>query len=362
MLTQNVATPQIDETKVEDKLGTSLQRIAPYSIRSYGADYTVDSLVKRMREGKIFVPAFQRKFVWDMVRASRFIESLLLGLPVPGIFLSRDRLESHKLIVIDGQQRLSTVRYFYDGTFADGREFSLKNVQKQFVGRTYQTLDAADQGRLDDYIIHATIIEQVEPIDGDSSIYHIFQRLNTGAVPLQPQEIRSAIYSGEFQRLLERLNDDPSWRSIYGPKSQRKKDQELILRFLALYFNAAEYRKPMDEFLNNYMSRNSQLGLQSAEQLSGIFQRTIGVVHRCIGERAFRLGAALNAAVFDAVTVGLARRLEHGNIGDCDALATAYNSLLGDPQFLEAVRSSTSNTEKVNERVALATQAFAEVK
>src|SRR5207247_11456077 len=85
-----------------------------YSISSYGADYPVDGLVQRLRAGSIFVPSFQRGFVWTLPQASQFVESLLLGLPVPGIFLSKEE-KTQKLLVIDGQQRLKTLQFFYDG-------------------------------------------------------------------------------------------------------------------------------------------------------------------------------------------------------------------------------------------------------
>lgn len=85
-----------------------------YSITSYGADYPVDALIKRIQAGDVFIPSFQRAYVWDAKRASRFIESLLLGLPVPGIFLSREE-DTDRLLVIDGQQRLRTLQYFYRG-------------------------------------------------------------------------------------------------------------------------------------------------------------------------------------------------------------------------------------------------------
>jgi len=87
-----------------------------YSISSYGADYPVDGLVKRIDAGSIYIPKFQRGYVWNIHRASRFIESLLLGLPVPAIFLSREQ-ESNKMLVIDGQQRLRTLQFFYNGVF-----------------------------------------------------------------------------------------------------------------------------------------------------------------------------------------------------------------------------------------------------
>jgi hypothetical protein len=150
-----------------------------YSITSYGADYPVDGLVKRIDAGDIIVPEFQRQFIWPRPRIERFIESLLLGLPVPGIFLAREP-ESNRLLVIDGQQRLRTLSAFYKGILR-GREFKLsKGVQAQFVDRTYETLEEEDRRRLDDSIIHATVIRQDEPSDDQSSVYFIFERLNTG--------------------------------------------------------------------------------------------------------------------------------------------------------------------------------------
>ena len=100
------------ETEIIDKVAT-LDEIIPfqYSITAYGADYPIDGLVKRISDGSIFLPPFQREYIWDRKRASRFVESLLLGLPVPGIFLSREE-ETNRLLVIDGHQRLRTLEYF----------------------------------------------------------------------------------------------------------------------------------------------------------------------------------------------------------------------------------------------------------
>ncbi|NET72571.1 MAG: DUF262 domain-containing protein, partial [Sphaerospermopsis sp. SIO1G2] len=205
-----------------------------YSITSYGADYPVDSLFKRMENGSIYIPSLQRRYVWKLEQASRFIESLLIGLPVPGIFLSKEK-ETGKLLVIDGQQRLRTLQYFYNGIFQpSGKKFALKDVQEEFQGRTYESLEEEDRRRLDDSIIHATIVTQDEPSEDDSSIYHIFERLNTGGTTLQPQEIRSSMYHGEFNNLLKNLNNHPAWRNIYGKSNKSMRDEEMILRFLAL--------------------------------------------------------------------------------------------------------------------------------
>lgn len=357
-----------DELVVEDNLvedaeedGVEENITFRYSISSYGADYPIDGLVKRLQNESIYVPIFQRGYVWTYAQGSRFIESLLLGLPVPGVFLSREP-ETQKLIVIDGQQRLRTLQYFYEGVFADSaREFRLKNVQEQFEGATYRSISEEDQRRLDDTIIHATVIRQDEPSEDQSSVYYIFERLNTGATPLTPQEIRASIYIGEFNQLLFEMNANEAWRDIFGPVNKRRRDQELILRFVSLYFYNEYYSRPMKEFLNTYMGKNRHLQLHSSDQIKQVFTGTIETVHRCLGNRAFRLRRVINAAVFDAVMVAVARRLDQGPIRDCQPFREAYDRLLQDEGFLEATGKATADEESVSRRLALATQAFAGV-
>lgn len=338
-----------------------------YSITSYGADYPVDGLVKRLENGSIYIPSLQRHYVWKLEQASRFIESLLLGLPVPGIFLSKEK-ETQKLLVIDGQQRLRTLQYFYVGVFqinGKDKEFALKGVQPQFEELTYKSLSDEDRRRLDDSIIHATIVNQDEPSEDDSSIYHIFQRLNTGGTTLESQEIRSSIYHGEFNDLLKQLNNNSAWRSIYGKndKNIRMRDEELILRFLALYFKGNEYKRPLKEFLNKFMGKNRHLKYYSGEKIRDVFETTINKIYQCIGTRAFKPKRTLNASVFDAVMIGVARRLEKSDINDCEQLKLKYTNLLEDPSFLEVTvkTARTSEEENVKERIEKAINAFAEI-
>ena len=333
-----------------------------YAITSYGADYPVDGLVKRMASGAIFIASFQRGYVWSLPQASRFIESLLLGLPVPGIFLSKEE-QAQKLLVIDGQQRLRTLEYFYDGIFRPtGREFTLQGVQPQFEGATYKTLSSEDRRRLDDSILHATIIKQEEPSEDDSSIYYIFERLNTGGLVLQPQEIRAAIYHGPFNDLLKELNEDAAWRSIYGAPSSRMRDQELILRFLALHFTAEKYARPLKAFLNTYMGANRHFALQGPNQLRDAFLPSVALLSGTIGPRAFKPKRALNAAVFDAVMVGLARRLREGPVRVRDDVAQRYAVLLTNDNFVAATERSTTDEESVRRRLEVATESFATIR
>ena len=226
MSSNSVPEEIVDGEELVDDLDETLE-VTPYiySITAYGADYPVDSLVKRIDSGDIVVPrfswppderseivGFQREYVWPRTKSDRFIESLLLGLPVPGVFLVREPTD--RFLVLDGHQRLHTLRSFYEGVI-HGQEYRLDGVEERFHDKRYQDLDVDDRRRLDDSIIHATVIRQDEPSEDQSSVYMIFERLNTGGVNLQPQEIRVALYHGEFVRVLRdgpgvrRSNEEP---------------------------------------------------------------------------------------------------------------------------------------------------------
>ena len=357
--TKAIPEQEDDETIVIDE---SEEEVVPfrYSITSYGADYPVDLLVQRLGNDIIFIPPFQRSYVWTYKMASRFIESLLLGLPVPGIFLSKEP-DTGKSLIIDGHQRLKTLQFFYQGKFG-GHEFSLKDVQQNFEGKTYKTLEEEDRLRLGDSIIHATIVKQDEPSDDQSSIFLIYERLNTGGMLLQSQEIRSSIYFGPFEHFLREMNEFPPWRAVYGKQSKRLKDQELILRFYALYFHLEYYERPIKEFLNRFMGANRHLELYNTEILGRTFRAPIEVISTSLGGQAFRPERALNAAVFDAVMIGLARRLEKGAFLKKDKFLDAYKKLLKSNEFLESTRTGTSDVPNVQKRIELATRAFINLK
>ena len=246
-MTQPVAPPAAEEeihdpAEAEDQQATTDLR---YQITSYGADYPVDGLVKRLRSGDIELPKFQRDFVWPLPQASKFIESLLLGLPIPAIFLSKET-DSQKLLVIDGQQRLKSLLAFYDGVLR-GKEFRLEGVNKEFEGATYKSLGDADRRRLDDALLHAIIIRQEDPKNDDSSVFLVFERLNTTSTPLSEQELRACVYHGAFNDYLHKVYADRNWRGIYGEPNLRQKDKELLLRFFALYFDLEAYERPLFE-------------------------------------------------------------------------------------------------------------------
>jgi len=282
----------------------------------------------------------------------------LLGLPVPGIFLVKE--PSGVLLVLDGHQRLHTLEAFYAGTINDEHVYKLSDaVQQRFVGKRYKDLDIEDRRRLDDSIIHATVIRQDEPTEDQSSIYTIFERLNTGGVNLQPQEIRVALYHGEFVRILQELNEDEPWRKMVGAKSKRLKDMEMILRFFAFLYYAERYQDPMKGFLNRYMATNRNLSKQPEAELRKTFTQTTRALFAGIGERAFRPRGTVNAAVVDSLMTGVARRLQaKGDIKDRAAFQERFAALMSTKTYLDAVETGTSRPASVERRLKEATAAF----
>jgi hypothetical protein len=320
-----------------------------YSITTFGADFDVDGLIARMDRGDIFRPKFQRNFVWTERKASQFIESILLGLPVPGVFLYREDSQRH--LIVDGLQRLTSLHSFVKGRFPDSNKvFRLTDVKMRFSGRTIDDLTPEDQRRFRDYIIHATIIMQNSPDDDNSSVYHIFNRLNSNATPLQPQEIRSAIYHGRFQELLGTLNSNKEWRKIFGPAHKRAKDQELMLRFFALRSGYPTYHKPMAEFLNKYMERNRDLSDEASAEFSAAFSNTCARIVNALGAKPFRPKAGLNVAIYDAIMVAV----NEVPAADADSIRVAYARLLQSPEFLQLTSRATSDERSVRSRIAMA--------
>jgi len=345
---EDLAEEEDDETKTTVR----------YLVSSYGADYPVDGLVKRLQNGDIQIPEFQRKFIWTHAQCSRFIESLLLGLPVPGIFLSKEP-ETQRLLVIDGQQRLMTLKCFYDGII-NGREFRLKGVNQEFDGLTYKTLKDEDRRRFDDSILHATIVRQEKPEEDQTSIYLIFERLNTGGTPLSSQEIRACVYHGPFNDLLRELNSNSNWRQIYGQESKRAKDQELILRFFALLYDINNYKRPMKLFLSNFMAKNRNLQICSEKDLKNVFESTVELAAKLPPE-IFRPERALNVSVLEAILIGTAKRLEQGEIRDPSSYQDAARDLVGDEEFLTKCKVGTTDVENVRTRIETSIRKFQSV-
>ncbi len=329
-----------------------------YEIATYPADFTLDGLYGQWQAGDIIIPKFQRSYVWSQVQASKLIESFLVGLPVPGIFLYTER-SSEKYLVVDGQQRLRSVFFYFKGLFGEERKrgsrtvFRLKGLSDDspFAGKTFEDLADPSQRKLKNSVLRAFVIRQLDPHD-DTSIFHVFERLNTGGTLLNNQEVRNAISTGPFNDLLHDLNFLPLWRRILGKPEPdgRMRDIELILRFFSLKHALDAYEKPLKDFMSRYMRRHANASTEQIGAYRQEFTQTLDAVHANLGDRPFHLRAGLNSSAFDAIFVAFA--------GNIDAVPPdvrdRYLALTASEAFQDMIRSGTTDVEQVRGRIALA--------
>ena len=329
---------------------------AGYKINTYGADFVLQTLVSKIKDREITIPRFQRKYVWTKKKASKLIESFLLGLPVPQIFLYKSE-KSESLLAVDGQQRLRTIEYFFDGKYEDGSSFFLVNVKQKWEGKDFEHLEETEKRKLKNCVLRATIFEQTDPKD-HKSVLEIFQRLNTGGVSLTAQEIRNCVIQGKLNNFLEELNKYKNWRILLGKYNPdlRMRDIEMLVRFFALLEGWEKYKKPMKDFLEDYMEDNKNLDEKKANELSEKFKKTIDIIKEELGERAFR-PRGINVSIFDSISVAIATLGENRK----ENLKEAYQNLVKkeNEAYWGAVQKSTTDTDRVKSRIKLARSSFA---
>ena len=341
---------QVEKTEEGENEQADVNR---FEITNYPADITLSGYRDQWEAGQIVVPSFQRKFVWDRVRASKLIESFLLGLPVPGIFLYKER-GGTQLLVIDGQQRVKTIAWYFKGLFRD-RKFTLKNVAREWNGKSFEDLSEQDQFKLSTAVMRATIIQQLHPGD-KSSIYYVFERLNTGGVNLNPMEVRMCVAEGRFTKFLQQLNSVPAWRKlIQQPKEDdRARDIELILRVMALGDAYSQYEKPMKRFLNDYIQDNKNPQQEWMDQKQKDFMSAVERA-RLLTDKPFHLRGKLNFAALDSILVALMS----SNQNEKSTLVSSYQSLVNDEVYKNSISQNTSGKQEIFDRIRIAKERFA---
>jgi hypothetical protein len=361
---------QLERIKSEDDdINASLH---PYEVLTYPADYTLEVLVDKTTKEQIRITPFQRHYIWTQEQASKLIESFLLGLPVPPIFLYTD--EDNRLIVVDGQQRLQSIVYFFGGIFRAKDKLDRKpsvftlvglHDKSPYLGMTYRDIesnDAAAFNRLLNSVLRAFVIKQLQP-KGHSSIFQVFERLNTGGVVLQGQEIRNCIFEGPFNDLLLELNQYEGWRDILGTKrpDKRMRDIELVLRFFAVYFNVVNYEKPMKKFLNDFMELHKKLPNGEYEQFKTLFKSTADTIIQTLGKRPFHIRRGLNTAAYDSVFTAFAQNLDKFDLNNPDidyasSLRSRYEALTNSLVYQRLISNATTDKDVVKSRLTLAQQ------
>ena len=339
-----------------------------YNITSWGADMTLMDIIMSYQNNDIVKPELQRKYVWDRKEASRFVESILLGLPVPSVFLA-NTIDYQKLIV-DGYQRIMTIVDFYNGIWTgDGRPFNLYNseiINERWRNKTFKELTPEDQRRYRMYTIHAIIFEQKQPRN-DSGLYQIFERINTSGKTLNSQEIRNCVYQGKMNALLFELNKIEPWRLLYGDKNEdsRMRDIEFILRYFALsdpqiIFSEAK-SITLKKVLNDYMARYIGGDDSVFEEKRNRFVNSINFIYEKFGQEAFynlksdlsTLRKKFYPTVFDSLMIATDIALVRG-FRCAGSLEERRIELLKDSDYRDSITQGTMQTEHIRTRIGKA--------
>jgi len=353
-----IKTDVPDDALEVDEIEDEYEVAITYDIASYPSDLTLSGVNEMWVNGDIVVPEYQRNFVWNIKQSSLLIESFLLGLPVPQVFFYVD--DQNRNQVIDGQQRILSIVFFLDGYFGSesiqGKKqvFRLQGLDERspFANKRFEDLAETHQRKLKSAVLRAINIRQLNPSGEATSVYHIFERLNTGGTPLKPQEIRNCVFRGEFVPILRGLNKDRSWRKILGKGTfdKHQKDVELVLRVFAMSYFFGEYEKPMKEFLNRIMDRDKSGTPPRVKDFQEVFPEIAKIIAASLGEKPFHLRGPLNSSALDSVFTILI----HNKKKLPDNLAERYARLCQDTEFKQTTFYSTSDLSVVKRRYEVA--------
>ena len=373
-----------DEETADD---ADVESVDQYDLTVTPNDFNTKTIYDFIESGAVYIPGFQRNYVWDLKRASKLIESLIIGLPVPQVFLYEEG--RNRFLVIDGQQRLMSMYYFIKQRFPvmekrselreifekEGRipdeifhndayfqKFGLRLPRRldgqsnRFSELNYQTLGDY-KTTFDLRPIRNIIVKQVSPSGDDSAMYEIFNRLNTGGVNLTPQEIRSSLYHSKFYSMLFRLNMQPKWRRLLGIQEPdiHVKDVEFLLRGFALLIDSEAYNPSMSKFLNSFSKKAKHFEDSYVAYCESLFRSFLDACDS-LDERALKTQTnRFSVTVFEAVFYAAAsdafqaRAEIQGRIDPA-----SVSRLRSDPKFTLAANRGTTNSSNVDSRLRIA--------
>lgn len=313
-------------------------------------DQTINEFLTLKLKGKLITnPEYQRDFVYNQTQSSRLIESALLSIPIPTIYLCDE--QDGKISIIDGQQRIVSFLNFVSGQYA------LKglSVRKDLNGLYYKDLEDEDQGRIDRTSITTITLDQ----DSSDVKYEIFERLNRGAVSLREQELRNCVYRGSYNSMINDLAENKNVKVMFKSKNNRMSFQENILRFFALR-NFSVYKPSMKSFLNNYMKNHQFDDEISVELDKKKFEKTLITVKEILGDNAFSTvdyekGLILNKfspTFYDSIMVAFSIFDREKLKARADIIRNAIEyKKLHDDKYHNACYAATGSKDRVIQRI-----------
>lgn len=328
-------------------------------------DLPVETLHGWVNRGKLNLqPEFQRYFVWNKSKASRLIESLLLDIPIPVIYVAEEQNNTYS--VVDGQQRLTSIWAFINGKFPDGQEFRLSSLQvmTELNRKSFKNLEPELQEKILSYVIRVIVIEK----NSDPDVkFEMFERLNLGAEKLNEQELRNCIYRGNYNNLLRELAQNPYLLKVIGSTTPHARmiDRQLILRFFAMWRSShLKYKSPMKRFLNSEMEKHCNINDKGIAEMRSIFEKSIEMAYIVFGCHAFRRfnpgkdgsingswETKLNVALWDTILYNFSYYEKPQVIPIADRIREEFLDLMThDSTFVEYITSTTDKPERIQYR------------
>jgi len=349
-----------NEFKFEDEDDENLEPFDPTKIRVKTKPMTMDLLLKRIKHDEIdLAPDFQRQAdIWTNIAKSRLIESLLIRIPLPAFYI--DATNDDKWIVIDGLQRISTFKEFLLNKEEDkntkNKPLKLTGLQflKDLEDKKYDDLPRHYQRRIDETELTVYLIEPGTP---DEVKYNIFQRINTGGLPLNNQELRQAMNPGQPIQIIKNLANLPEFKRVINlskKKKQRMDDHEFVLGFIAFTLTSYEdypVNKGRNYFLHEAMKRLNKIDSNLIKKIENQFTMAMKAAYNIFENTAFRksLSSPVNKSIFESWSVTLSQLNSQQIeilIENKEILKEKFRQKMkDDPNFLKSVSQVSSKVQ-----------------
>jgi len=341
------------------------------TVRTQNIEYDLETLVKKIQKNIIKLnPEYQRKHRWSDSFSSRLIESLILNIPIPIVYISQDidvdeeiEDEVSRYSVIDGQQRLTAIYSFLKNEYAlEGME-----VLSELNGLRYSELPPFLIRRLEERSIKCLRIDST--IDTQVK-YDIFERLNSGSVKLEAQELRNATCRGPFKTLIKKLSKNTDFTDLcnLSPDSYKVKkmeDEELVLRFFALTHNQGykEYKGQFKKFLTSKMEEFNAFDDAVLEEMEKSFLNIFKKIKDKFGSNPFQKFRSVdgqlnqmsnfNAAVFDSLIVAVSLNIKSDKGSSQD-----FQKLFHNKDYFTSIEGSVNDAKKITTRIEIVSEIF----
>ena len=337
-----------------------------------GSDWTTETILRQLERGNIALdPEFQRRDAWRSQRKSRFIESLILGLPIPQLVLAESKANRGKFLVIDGKQRLLALRQFAStATDPEYRQLKLEGLQvrKDLNGMTLEELRSmpqlsSDVTAFENQTIRTVVIRNWP---NESVLYLIFLRLNTGSVQLSPQELRQALHPGKFVQFADKASREMiSLQKVLGRSEPdfRMRDVELLIRHFAFRGFLNEYRGNLKNFLDIVCKKLNEMWIDeqfSIESRARELDNAINATFEVFGDNAFRkwngsqFENRFNRAVFDVMTFYFAdEHIRAAALRYPKLIKKDFVDLCADHRFVRSIEVSTKSITATVDRLQM---------